>query len=74
MAHAGIQAMSREELARLARSLVAKNAPLIAAKGAGAFSPLMGDLMREVRGRRDGQEVAAVLREALADQATTGAT
>ncbi|MCI4327041.1 MAG: Glu-tRNA(Gln) amidotransferase subunit GatE [Thermoplasmata archaeon] len=73
VARSGLQTMSRAELDRLASSLVAKNAPLIAAKGSGAFSPLMGDLMREVRGRRDGQEVAAVLRDALAKQATTGA-
>jgi glutamyl-tRNA(Gln) amidotransferase subunit E len=73
LAKSGLQTMSRGELDRLAASIVAKNAPLIAAKGPGAFSPLMGDLMREVRGRRDGQEVAAVLREALAKQATTGA-
>ena len=74
VAKAGLQTMSRDELARLAQSLVAKNGPLIAAKGPGAFSPLMGDLMREVRGRRDGQEVAAILREALAKQAATGAS
>jgi hypothetical protein len=34
----------------------------------------MGDLMREVRGRRDGQEVAEVLRVALARRSAPGAT
>ncbi len=74
VAKAGLASMSREALAALAESLVTKNAELVAAKGAGAFSPLMGDLMREVRGRRDGQEVAEVLRETLAKRASTGAT
>ncbi|HEV8050707.1 MAG TPA: Glu-tRNA(Gln) amidotransferase subunit GatE [Thermoplasmata archaeon] len=69
VAKAGLSSMSREELGRLAESLVTKNAEMVATKGAAAFSPLMGDLMREVRGRRDGQEVAAVLREALARRA-----
>lgn len=74
VAKSGIVTMSRAELEAMAESLVAKNAPLIASKGAAAFSPLMGDLMREVRGRRDGQEVADVLRHALTRRVSPGAT
>ncbi|MCI4325869.1 MAG: Glu-tRNA(Gln) amidotransferase subunit GatE [Thermoplasmata archaeon] len=70
----GLVTMSRGELEALAEQLVLQNAPMIAAKGPGAFSPLMGDLMREVRGRRDGQEVAEVLRSAVARKLSPGAT
>jgi glutamyl-tRNA(Gln) amidotransferase subunit E len=74
VAKTGLVTMSRGELEALAERLVVQNGPLIAAKGPGAFSPLMGDLMREVRGRRDGQEVAEVLRSAVARRVSSGAT
>ncbi len=53
------------DLDTLAESVVARNEAMVRERGAEAFSPLMGDLMREVRGRRDGKEVAAALRRAL---------
>ena len=65
MAAAGLQMLTREELERLAEELLDQNAPLIAAKGERALSPLMGDLMRRVRGRRDGKEVAEVMEQAV---------
>jgi len=39
---------------------------LVRERGEGAFSALMGDVMRELRGRRDGREIAEELRRALA--------
>jgi glutamyl-tRNA(Gln) amidotransferase subunit E len=69
---AGLTGLSREELARLADAIVERNAELVRRKGSAAFSPLMGDLMREVRGRRDGQEIAEELRRALRDRAAIG--
>jgi glutamyl-tRNA(Gln) amidotransferase subunit E len=68
IASAGFTGLSTEELDRLAETLVDRNADLVRRRGAAAFSPLMGDLMREVRGRRDGQEIAAALRRALRDR------
>ncbi len=62
---AGFAGMSRAELDSLVDRIVRSNADLIRTRGEEAFSPLMGDLMREVRGRRDGQEVAAALREGI---------
>jgi glutamyl-tRNA(Gln) amidotransferase subunit E len=70
----GLSGMDRAQLESIATAIVAKNEVLIASRGDGAFSPLMGDLMREVRGRRDGQEVAEVLRVALARRSAPGAT
>ncbi len=69
IAEAGFTGLSMEELSRLAEALVDRNADLVRQRGAGAFSPLMGDLMREVRGRRDGREIAEALRKALRDRA-----
>jgi glutamyl-tRNA(Gln) amidotransferase subunit E len=65
-AKAGLGAGPSDDLSTLAARVVDQNAALIAERGEAAFSPLMGDLMKELRGRRDGQEVAAALREALA--------
>ncbi len=63
---AGLSGLAPEELGRLAGEVVRRNAALIGARGESAFQPLMGDLMREVRGRADGQRVAEALRTALA--------
>jgi glutamyl-tRNA(Gln) amidotransferase subunit E len=74
VAKSGLVTMTRGELESIVERLVQKNAALIASKGSAAFSPLMGDLMREVRGRRDGQEAAELLRLAVARRAAPGAT
>jgi len=66
LAASGLSGMTAEELRALVDRIVAANAPTVQARGDAAFSPLMGDVMREVRGRRDGQEVAAALRAAIA--------
>ncbi len=66
VAKAGLATGPSDDLATLAARVVDRNARLIAERGDAAFSPLMGDLMKEVRGRRDGQEVAAALRAAIA--------
>jgi glutamyl-tRNA(Gln) amidotransferase subunit E len=65
VAAAGLESMSREDLVELTDRLISANAAMVREKGSAAFSGLMGDLMREVRGRRDGKEVASVLRAAL---------
>lgn len=65
IAAAGIEPLSRAELERLTEELLDQNAALLADKGERAISPLMGDLMRRVRGRRDGREIAQVLEAAV---------
>ncbi len=62
---AGLAPFSRPELEALVESVLDRNEALWRSRGAAALSPLMGDVMREVRGRRDGKEVAEVLRLAL---------
>jgi glutamyl-tRNA(Gln) amidotransferase subunit E len=62
---AGIGGFSSQELETVVDRVVDANRSLVEERGAAAFSALMGDVMREVRGRRDGQEVAAAVRRAL---------
>jgi len=63
---AGLSGFSREDLLALVRRVVEANAELVRTRGEAAFSPLMGDVMREVRGRRDGREVSESLHAEIA--------
>jgi len=63
---AGLAGFSRDDLVALVRRVVESNAPMVRARGDAAFSPLMGDVMREVRGRRDGREVSETLHAEIA--------
>jgi glutamyl-tRNA(Gln) amidotransferase subunit E len=65
LAATGLTGMGRPELEAIVGRLVAANSELVRTRGEEAFSALMGDVMKEVRGRRDGREVAEVLRHAL---------
>jgi glutamyl-tRNA(Gln) amidotransferase subunit E len=65
---AGLAPMSRPELESLVAKVLDRNEALLRSRGKAALSPLMGDVMREVRGRRDGKEVAQVLERALTDR------
>ena len=62
---AGLSGFTAEELREIVDRVVRSNAEMVLRKGAEAFSPLMGDVMREVRGRRDGKEVAEELRRSI---------
>jgi glutamyl-tRNA(Gln) amidotransferase subunit E len=66
VSRAGLLGFTREELDALVERVVDRNELLLRSRGNEAFSPLMGDVMREVRGRRDGQEIAEVLRRSIA--------
>jgi len=62
----GLSGFSREDLLALVRRVVAANVELVKLRGEAAFSPLMGDVMQEVRGRRDGREVSEALHTEIA--------
>ena len=66
VARAGVGGLTPAALEALAERVVRDNMSLVHARGDDAFSGLMGERMSEVRGRRDGKEVAAALRAALA--------
>jgi len=58
---AGLSGFSKDDLVSLVRRVVEANAEMVRSRGDASFSPLMGDVMREVRGRRDGREVSETL-------------
>ena len=68
----GLTGFSAADLDALVGEIVRSNTELVRRKGDEAFSALMGDVMKQVRGRRDGKEVAEALRRALATEAATG--
>ncbi len=63
---AGLSGFTVRELEALVDRLVRSNRDLVRRRGDEAFSPLMGDVMREVRGRLDGKVVADTLRRTIA--------
>ncbi len=66
LAEVGLSGPRVDDLDAVADRVVRANATLVRERGEAAFSPLMGDVMREVRGRRDGQEIAEALRRSIA--------
>jgi glutamyl-tRNA(Gln) amidotransferase subunit E len=67
----GLTAMSEEEIGREVKEVVALNRRLIEDRGSDAFSPLMGELMKRLRGRADGAIVGLMLRNELDQAAKT---
>jgi glutamyl-tRNA(Gln) amidotransferase subunit E len=63
---AGLGGARVDDLDALVDRIVHGQSAMVKERGEAAFSPLMGDVMREVRGRRDGKEVAESLRRSIA--------
>jgi glutamyl-tRNA(Gln) amidotransferase subunit E len=63
-------AVSREELEKIIKKIIADRRDFIAQKGKAALGPLMGVVMAEVRGSVDGKVVSEILKKEI-DQATT---
>ncbi len=61
----GIEAVDEPRIRSVVKGVVAKEAGMVREKGDAAFSPLMGEAMRELRGKADGATVARILREEL---------
>jgi glutamyl-tRNA(Gln) amidotransferase subunit E len=59
----GLTPVSEEEVKRRVVELVERNRQLIMSRGQGAFSALMGELMRDLRGRVDGKKLSLLLQE-----------
>ena len=53
--------MSDEELVTIIRNVLLKNKRLVEERGARAFSPIMGEVMKVVRGRVDGATVSRLI-------------
>ena len=61
----GLKAMSEEELREVVEEVLSKEDELIREKGMRALGPLMGAVMRLVRGRADPARVRALIEEGL---------
>jgi glutamyl-tRNA(Gln) amidotransferase subunit E len=63
-------AVSREDLEKIVRKIIAERRDFVAQKGKAALGPLMGVVMAEVRGSVDGKIVSEILKREI-DAATT---
>jgi glutamyl-tRNA(Gln) amidotransferase subunit E len=63
-------AVSREDLEKIVRKIIAERKDFVAQKGRAALGPLMGVVMAEVRGSADGKVVNEILKKEI-DAATT---
>ena len=68
----GLKSIDAGRLSEIIESVVRSNRALIAAKGEGAFSPLMGEVMAQARGKADGRLASRLLKERLASIAGGG--
>jgi glutamyl-tRNA(Gln) amidotransferase subunit E len=57
--------LAAEELSSVIRRILAERAAFVREKKMGAFAPLMGVVMKEVRGRVDGKLVGDALKREL---------
>lgn len=62
IAFLGLGSVSEADIIVALRALVAREAGLLSEKGHDAFSQLMGEAMKELRGKADGRRVAELLR------------
>lgn len=62
----GIRAAQESEVRNVVESVVARHMDLVTERGAEAFSPLMGEAMKQLRGRADGETVSGLLRKEIA--------
>ncbi len=59
--------ISQKELERIINDLVERNKSLVEERGKGAFGPLMGMIMKKVRGRAKAELVSGILKKRLED-------
>ena len=61
----GLERADESKIRVVIESVLLRNAELVREKGDAAFAPLMGEAMKELRGRADGAVVARILRKEL---------
>jgi len=66
----GLAIISQKELENLINNLIEQNKSLIKERGKGAFGPLMGLIMKKVRGRVKAELVSEILKKRLAEFVT----
>lgn len=63
----GLAMISQKELERIINDLMDRNKSLVEERGKGAFGPLMGMIMKKVRGRVKAEMVSGILKKRLED-------
>ncbi|MFQ5836536.1 MAG: Glu-tRNA(Gln) amidotransferase GatDE subunit E, partial [Candidatus Bathyarchaeia archaeon] len=61
----GLAMISQKELEGMINDLIEQNKSLIEKRGKGAFGPLMGMIMKKVRGRVKAELVSGILKKRL---------
>ena len=61
----GLKMLTQEELEKIIDTVVSENAELIKQRGSRAFAPLMGMIMRQVRGKAKAETVSQILKRKL---------
>ncbi len=69
----GASGASKKDAEKIIQEIVAKNSMMVKEKGLGALPALMGDVMKELRGKAAGKEISAILRKEI-EQALKGKT
>ncbi|MBN1941640.1 MAG: GatB/YqeY domain-containing protein, partial [Candidatus Diapherotrites archaeon] len=64
----GIEKFSEEKIRKTVKSVIEKNAGLVAEKKMGAIGALMGDIMRELKGKASGSDISKILKEELSKE------
>jgi len=64
---AGLAGVDHSEVERAVRAVVAAKADLVRSKGDRSMGPLMGLVMKELRGKADGGVVSAILKKEIQD-------
>ena len=60
-----LRLLSMDDVETYAEKIVNRNEKLIREKGIEAFGPLMGDMMRELRGRVDAKQASSILKKKI---------
>jgi len=68
LAQLGAKVAEKGEVESIVQQVVSKNKELIALKGIGAMAALMGEAMKELRGRASGKEVSELLAREIGKQ------
>ncbi|MFH0955118.1 MAG: Glu-tRNA(Gln) amidotransferase subunit GatE [Candidatus Micrarchaeota archaeon] len=65
LSQAGAQTLSDSQVEAVIARIVEKNKALVAEKGMAAIGPLMGDAMKELRGKTSGEKISELLKKTI---------
>jgi len=64
----GVELIPTEELEKIIDKIISKNIQLIKSRGMKAIGPIMGEVMRKVRGKADGRKVNEIVKNKIKEQ------